>query len=82
MEAAAERVAELLRETCDHHTDLQDAFVRAAQEADERLVRILPQDAQPREGLARRAEDRVGAPWQGGGEPGLRAFCVEIDAQG
>jgi hypothetical protein len=45
VEAATERVAEFLREPCDHHPDLQDAFVGAAQEADERLVRILAQDA-------------------------------------
>jgi len=82
VETAAERLTELIREASDHHADLQDALVGAAQEADERLVRVLAQDAQAREGFPRRGQYRIGAPRQVGGEPGLRAFRVQIGAQG
>jgi len=78
VEIAAQRFAQFRGQGGNHDTNLQDTLVRAAEESDQRLMRILAQDTQTGIGRARGPKHGIGTPRQRLGEPGLYALGVEI----
>ena len=80
METAAQRLAQLRSQGRDHDADLQDTLIRATEEADQRLMWILAQDAESRVRLAGGTKHGVGTPRKRLGKPRLRALRIEIMA--